>query len=41
MSLNPNMKKVIIEKNNLEKKLVSEGLTTKEKQTLKKLKSKL
>jgi len=41
MSFNPNMKKVITEKNNLEKKLVSEGLTTKEKQTLKNLKSKL
>jgi len=41
MSLNPNMKKVITEKNNLKKKLVSEGLTKKEKETLKNLKSKL
>jgi len=41
MSFNPKMKKVISEKNNLEKKLVSEGLTKKEKEILKNLKSKL
>lgn len=41
MSFNPKMKKVINEKNNLEKKLLSEGLTKNEKQILKNLKSKL
>jgi hypothetical protein len=41
MSFNPNMKQTLKEKTNLEKKLVTEGLTKKENETLKKLKTKL
>jgi hypothetical protein len=41
MSFNPNMKKTLETKTKLEKKLVTEGLTKKEKDTLKKLKTKI
>jgi len=41
MSFNPNMKKTLETKTKLEKKLVTEGLIKKEKDTLKKLKTKI